>query len=118
MSKETQSQSFFFTEVYFNLNRECRNFCNLSESPRDGYLSVCKDDAPVAVQSRLEGEHPQTEVVLQGNVAPLNKQCGACVTTVYKQEPYSCNYSQFSIRERQDKDARICHLTVISVKHR
>lgn len=51
-----------------------------------GYLSVCKDDAAITVQSSLEGEHPDTEVVLQGNVAPLNKQCGACVTTMHQQE--------------------------------
>lgn len=50
------------------------------------YLSVSKDDAPVAVQSSLEGERPQTKVVLQGNVAPLNNQCSACKTTVQKLE--------------------------------
>lgn len=58
----------------------------LSVSQSDGYLSVCKDDAAVAVQSSLEGEHPEAEVVLQGNVAPLNKQRGACITLVHKQE--------------------------------
>lgn len=84
-----------------------------TEEERESHLLVGEDDAPVAVQSGLEGESSQTDVVLQVDAAPLHHQRSAWKQhkqNVDSQRKFKQFHINIVIKSR-------LFLTVIKIKH-